>query len=122
MSITFIPPVTEDINLAIAQGDRSDLSQVNKFGRSTNVDNGVTTDIWDRANATDNQAIWLPPTVARIHDIVSTDAGDDGSPVGAGARTLLVCGLTSYSAKEVSETIIMNGTTINKRVTKRIQW
>lgn len=45
---------------------------VNKFGKSTNVDSGVETDLWDLTS----QAIWLAPTAAKIHAIVSADATD----------------------------------------------
>lgn len=100
-----------DLNLEIPAGNVTGRTSVNKFGRSTNVDNGVDTDIWDRANATQDQDIWTAPTVARTHQIVSTDAGDDGNPVGVGARTLRVYGLTSWTAKEVSEDITLNGIT-----------
>jgi len=85
---------------------------VNKFGRSTNVDTAISTDIWDRANATDDQDIWVAPTTARIHQIVSTSVSDDGSPVGVGARTLRIFGLTDWDADgETTEDIILNGTT-----------
>lgn len=86
-------------------------SSVLKFGRSTNVDSGIDTDIWDRANATNDQDIWIAPTAARTHQIVSSSTDDDGSPVGLGARTIRVYGLTSWSTAEVSEDITMNGTT-----------
>jgi len=85
---------------------------VNKFGRSTNVDTGVSTDIWDRANAVDDQDIWTAPTTARIHQIVSTSVSDDGSPVGVGARTLRIFGLIDWDADgETTEDITLNGTT-----------
>lgn len=87
------------------------VSLVNKFGRSTNVDSGVATDIWDRANATDTQAIWIAPTTARTHDIASASTSDDGDPAGVGARTLRIFGLTGWGAAEVSEDITLNGTT-----------
>jgi hypothetical protein len=81
---------------------------VNKFGRSTNVDSGVDTDIWDRANATDDQDIWTAPTTARTHQITSSSANDTSG--GTGARTIRLYGLTSWSSVEISEDITMNGT------------
>lgn len=102
---------TRDLMLEIPAGTISGQSAVNKFGRSTDVDAGVDTDIWDYANATDAQPIWVAPTTARVHDIVSTSANDDGSPAGTGARTIEIFGLTAWNADEVSETITMNGTT-----------
>jgi len=100
---------TTDPALEIPKGNVAGHSHVNKFGESTNVDSGVDTDIWDRANATADQDIWTAPTTARVHQIVSTDVGDTSA--GAGARTVRVSGLTSWAANQVSETITMNGTT-----------
>ncbi len=90
-------------------GKITGLGSVNKFGRSTNVDSGVATDIWDRANAVDLQAICLAPSQARIHNIVSSSAFDDGDPVGVGARTIRVDGLTDWDTPEVSEVVTLNG-------------
>lgn len=84
---------------------------VNKFGRSTNVDSGVATDIWDRANPTatvGQQPIWLAPTAARIHAIVSNSADDDGDP---GAGSVRVYGLQTWDSLETSEDVTLNGTT-----------
>jgi hypothetical protein len=78
----------------------------------------VLTDIWDRANPTDDQPIWVAPTQARTHQIVSTDAGD--TLVGGGARTVEIRGLPSWGQIEVTETIELNGTsnvaTVNQYV------
>ena len=97
--------------LTVPAGLIDGYSSVNKFGRSTNVDSGVDTDIHDGANSTDDVAIWVAPTQARTHQIVSTSADDDGDPAGIGLRTLRVYGLTSWDADEVSEDITMNGMT-----------
>lgn len=97
--------------LAIAQGVMPNALAVNKFGRATNVDSGVATDIHDGANATEDLDIWVAPTQARIHNIKSSSASDDGSPVGVGARTLRIYGLTAWDTDEVSEDITLNGTT-----------
>lgn len=96
-------------NVATCRGDISGTSVIHKFGRSTNVDNNIATDVWDRANPTDDQDVWVAPTTARVHAIVSSDSGD--AAAGAGAKTLQVYGLTSWSTAEVSETITMNGVT-----------
>lgn len=109
MGISIYPaPTTNPPSLDIPLGNVDGQTSVNKFGRSTNVDSGVDTDIWDRANSTDDQDIWTAPTTARTHDIASTSASDTSG--GAGARTIQVYGLTSWSTAEVSETITMNGT------------
>jgi hypothetical protein len=94
-----------------AKGRYSDIRTVNKFGRSTNVDSGVATDIWNRANATNDQDIWLAPTAARTHNIKSASANDDGNPAGTGLRTLRIHGLQTWDSIETTEDITMNGTT-----------
>lgn len=112
----YINPMNEDLMLEVSRPTRSKYANVlfpiNKFGRSTNVDSGVATDIWDGANATLDQDIWVAPTQARVHNIVSSDVGDDGDPAGVGARTIRVYGLTAWDSPEVSEDITMNGTTV----------
>lgn len=101
----------QDYFMEVAQGNISGSTSVNKFGRTTNADNGVATDIWDGANATDDVDTWVAPTQARTHSITSTSTNDDGSPAGTGARTIRVYGLTSWSTAETSEDITLNGTT-----------
>lgn len=103
-----------DPYLEIAQGNVSGKTAVNKFGRNIEIDSGVTADIWDGGHTLASggvSLIWVAPTQARIHDIVSTSASDDGSPVGVGARTVRVYGLTDWDTAEVSEDITLNGTT-----------
>ncbi len=102
--------VLNDPMIDIAGQAMLGCKSINKFGRSTNVDNGINTDIWDRANIIQDQDIWVAPTQARVHNIVSTSASDDGSPVGGGARTLRVHGLTDWDNAEVSEDVVLNGT------------
>lgn len=93
----------------------ADTDILHKFGQTTNADSGVTTDIWDGANPTDDIAIWIAPTTARVHGIVSSDINDSDSggvnPQSTGARTIRVYGLTSWSTPEITEDIIMDGTT-----------
>ncbi len=98
-----------DFMFEVARGFYDNVVHVNKFGRSTNVDSGVATDIWDGANATDDIDIWVAPTTARGHNIVSASANDASG--GTGARTLRIFGLTDWDLEEVSEDITMNGTT-----------
>lgn len=103
---TELPPA-----LLVPSGQVAGYSSVNKFGRSTDVDSGVDTDIHDGANATDAVTTWVAPTTARTHQIASTSANDDGDPAGTGARTIRVFGLTAWDADEASEDITMNGVT-----------
>lgn len=97
---------TKDYALEVARGNISGVSAVNKFGHNGALGATTTEDIHDGAAQP-----WVPPTTARLHDIVSSDAADDGAPVGLGARTIRVFGLTGWGTAEVSEDIIMNGVT-----------
>ena len=107
-----------DLNLEIPAGNVPGKTSVNKFGRGTNFDSGVLGDVWSRNNPTDTQPVWLAPTAARVHAIVSSsDADSDtGGSVaqGAGARTLRLYGLKTWDLAETSEDIILDGTsTVN---------
>ena len=108
MVIPFAMGPPSDFFLQVQMGLVPDMVGVNKFGRTTNADNGVATDIWDRANATQDQDIWLSPTAARIHAVVSSHADDDSA--GDGMRTLRLWGLQTWSSAETSEDIILDGT------------
>ena len=121
MPITTTPPFLRDFQLEVPRGRVASTEHINKFGRSPNVDDAIATDIWDRANASNNQAIWTAPTTARTHQIDSTSSQDDGSPPGTGARTVRLYGLTAWNAAgETFEDITLNGTanvpTVNQYV------
>lgn len=108
-SIAEATSVSGDPRLDIPRGLIPGETSVNKFGRALSGVQTTDTDIWDRADAAPTQQIWLPPTQARIHNIVSDDAKDDGDPAGNGARTIQVYGLTDWNTAEVSEVLTMNG-------------
>lgn len=97
--------------LEVARGNIAGMAAINKFGHAPSGIQTTITDVWDLADATPTQQIWVAPTQARTHQIVSSDAGDDGDPAGVGARTIKIWGLTGWGTAEVNETITMNGTT-----------
>jgi hypothetical protein len=92
--------------LEVARGNISGMFSVNKFGRNTEIDSGVTADVWDGGNTGDVSLAWVAPTQARTHTIASTSASDtDG---GVGARRLRLFGLPDWDTAEISEEIVMN--------------
>ena len=97
----------KDFDLQAASGAFG-IDVTHKYARATSVSSGVDTDIWDRANGTDLQPIWVPPTEARIHNVASTDVNDTSA--GTGARTIIVDGIVAWNSDRVQETVIMNGT------------
>ncbi len=94
-----------DPTLEIAIGNISGRSTINKYGRSTNVD-AVDTDIWDRANTTDDQKIWLAPTATRIHTIASDSANDTTG--GTGANQVIITYLPDWNTAQLTETVTGN--------------
>ena len=102
--------------LEIARGNVSGMTSVNKFGENTDIDADVRADIWDGGKTVGalpagTSLIWLAPTAAAKHNIVSTSGSDDGNPVDVGARTLRIYGLPDWDTAEVNEDVTMNGTT-----------
>ena len=115
-SVTDVSPATPlpvwgsaGFNLNAAMGNITGISTVNKFGHNHEIDTGTTADIWDGGAATSGiSLIWVAPTAAAVHNIVSTS---DVDSVGlGGALTLQVIGLTSWDRAEVSEVVILDGT------------
>jgi len=98
------------IPLLISAGFVDRFQGLNKFGRTLDADSGTLTDVWDGANSTTAQPIWLAPTAARIHALVSTDAADAG-PAGNGAHSVQLYGLKTWASPETSEEIILAGAT-----------
>lgn len=117
-AFTSNPLPVRDPLLEIARGSVTGEKSENKFGRNIEVDSGVTADIWDGGHpvvAGGVSLIWVAPTQARIHAIVSTSLNDSDTggvnPQSDGARTIRVTGLVDWDTKEVSEDIILDGTT-----------
>lgn len=86
-----------DVSMGLVPG----LSGVNKFGRNPDVDLAAPEDIWDGGG------VWVAPTTARLHNLVSTSASD--AAAGVGAQTVRIWGLVSWTAEEVSEDLTLNG-------------
>lgn len=94
-------PGPSDFFHQVALGRVPGVSGVNKFGRNIAVP-ATLADIWEHPTQ-----LWVAPTAARIHNIVSTDALDAAG--NTGARTIQVYGLPDWDTAEVSETITMAG-------------
>lgn len=106
--------IAPSFELLVAAGDIPGFFSVNKFGRNIEVDNNVTADVWDGGFTVGSggvSLIWVAPTQARLHQIASTSGSDDGSPAGVGARTLRIFGLPDWDTAEITEDLILNGTT-----------
>lgn len=98
-----------DILLEVALGTVAGYKALNKFGHALDADNGIPTDIWDGADGTISTDLWVAPTAARIHALVSSDADDTAA--GTGMRTVKVYGLAAWSdTVETIETVTLNGT------------
>lgn len=93
--------------LEVALGKVSGYHRINKFGQASDCDKDVPTDVWNGVIGT---PIWVAPSEARIHDIVSSDANDSG-PSGTGLRSVRIFGLTDWGTPEVNEDLVVNGTT-----------
>lgn len=102
---------TQEFALEVARGRITGITSVNKFGAAPDGVQTTASDVWSRSDSTPTQQIWLAPTAARIHAIVSTSANDDGSPVGTGARTIRIYGLKTWDLAETSEDITLDGVT-----------
>lgn len=100
---------TGDLFSDISEGKDEDRFYMDKFGRTTNADLGIATDIHDGADS--GNIIWDAPTAARVHQVASTSANDDGDPAGTGLQTVTLFGLTSWTTAEISEVVTLNGLT-----------
>lgn len=102
---------TIDPMLDIAEGKVDGYAALNKFGRNVEIDNNVTADIWDggyTVGSGGESLIWVAPTQARLHDIVSDNAADNAA--GTGTHSLEIFGLLNWVSGEVNEVVIPDGT------------
>lgn len=96
----------------IALGRFLGFEPVQKFGRAPTgvVSAAAGSDIWDLADSsTPTQAIWLPPTAARIHTLTST-SDEDTLTTGTGAWVMRVWYLADWDTAETFEDVNLNGT------------
>lgn len=107
--VAFVNP--KSYGFAVAAGEVTNVAAVHKFAHSRAGIQTTATDIWERADANVTQQVWLAPTAARIHAIVSSAAADDGDPAGNGARTVKIYGLKTWATAESNETVTLNGVT-----------
>lgn len=98
-----------DFGLDVSRGLVSGFSGVNKFGAAPSGIQTTPTDIWSRADATPTQQVWLAPTAARVHAIVSDSASD--AAAGTGAVSVIIYGLKTWASAETNETVTLTGTT-----------
>jgi len=112
--MTIFKPNTQsgDFLLEVAFGNVADYHAINKFGHAPDCDSDVATDIWDGADGLTGTDIWVAPTAARVHAIVSSDAEDDDAADGDGMRTIMIHGLTSWTdTEETREIVSLDGAT-----------
>jgi hypothetical protein len=101
---------TREFSVEASLGNVSGYATINKFGETLDADAASATDVWDGADSVPTGTkIWVPPTTARLHDLVSTSTNDITG--GSGLRTLRVYGLPDWDTAEASEDRPMNGMT-----------
>jgi len=95
--------------LDVSAGYNADESPINVSGNANDGIQTSATDIWDLADLSATQQIWLAPDAAVTHWIVSSSVSD--ASAGVGARTVRIRGLIDWDTPEVIEDVVMNGTT-----------
>jgi hypothetical protein len=98
-----------DLKFDIPADREADFHGINQFGHASDGVQATATDIWDRADSDATQQIWVAPSSAAPLEIASSSASD--ASAGAGARKLRIYGLIDWDLPEISEDIVMNGTT-----------
>jgi len=99
----FVPAIAggqeyfDQVAAGLVPGEASD----DKFGHNPDIDSGTVEDVWDGGG------IWAQPTVARIHNLASTDVND--TLLGTGARQVTVFGLDGSYVLQ-SENVDLDGT------------
>ena len=109
--------IGSDFMLELAMGNKTGMSQINKFGRNPEIDSGTTPeDIWDAGG------LWVPPTTFRLHNIASTSDNDTGTLVSTGTATggstttLIDTGATFQTDGVVAGDAVLNDTNIDHSI------
>ena len=119
MSVSTYPDQKKNFGLEVALGNVSGYSKVNKFGKATDCDSGIPTDVWDGADGATSTDIWIAPTQARTHLIASTSGND--AAAGTGMQTMQVYGLADWDSAETSEIVSVGDTTAAYVIIHRIK-
>ena len=93
-----------DFGLEVALGKIPGYEMIERFGHNQDLDAAAEETIWDNGG----RITYL--TVGETLTIVSSSASDDGSPVGVGARTILIRGVNSLW-EDTTEIVTLDGTT-----------
>ncbi len=101
-----------DFFFEVAKGTFAGTSFINKFGENPDIDTGAFEDIWDAGGT------YVPPTQARLHDIVSTSVSDagtllsSGTATGGSTTTLVDTGATFISDGVAVGDVVINDTNV----------
>lgn len=98
---------TDEFFFKIARGEVPGFSFINKFGENPDIDTASGfEDIWDAGG------LYVPPTQARLHNVVSTSDLDTGTVVSSGTAT----GGSVTTLVDTGATFIADGVAPNDNV------
>lgn len=100
MRVDVTPSMLVDYKTEVARGNVAGTSHVNVIGKNSDVD--FLSDfefVWDGGTS------YVPPTQARLHDIVSDDAGDAGTVVASGTLS----GVSANTQSDSGATFVTAG-------------
>lgn len=100
--------IRRDYFSELALGKIPGRSCFKKFGIAPSGGQTTPTDVWDLADASTTSQLWVAPTAARVHAIVSDAVADTAG--GAGVAAVKVYGLLNWTTAETSETVVVSGT------------
>lgn len=91
----------------VAEGRVTGYSHVNKFGLNTDIDTATVPEtIWDGGG------LYVEPTQARLHNVVSTSTEDAGSVVSSGTAT----GGSKTTLVDTSATFVTDGVAVGDNI------